>query len=590
MGSYSIIKHQVVLSGVPKHSSNLWLYFNRACCKRIYTYLKNDMKQISKKSGARPRYTRLCILALCMLFSGGCAFEQLSGSFAENDVTASDLAVAEPEEQADDTPDELVEVPELPQDDGIPLSFAERIAFHSTGYLDADLSLEDKRAVERHFKYYLHKQRQLFERYVERSEAYLPYVRNTFREKGVPDEIAYLAIVESGFNPKAVSRAGATGMWQFMRFTGQRYGLEQNAWVDERRDPYKATVAAADYLNRLYDMFGDWHLAIAAYNAGEGKINRAMLSSGADSFFELCRLNETIPQRKTRLKLETQQYVPRLLAVTKIMRNLEILGFTAPEESKALELLPVKVMPGTDLGTLANQSGLRWDEFKNQNPAYRRNISPPNSHSVAYVPRANHAKATAWLAKSESARFAGWQQYKVRRGDSLYAISNRYGVSVSVLRQANNMNGNALREGAVLLVPGTRVSSPSYADSSSGGHKASNAQPIAAGSTIYTVKSGDSLYSIARAYGLTVSSIQKANSMRAGNTRLVAGQKLGIPAKAQATAVSAQSISDGTLVVQKGDTLYGIAAQNNTSVDELLRLNGLRRNQPIMPGQKIKLP
>lgn len=538
----------------------------------------------------------LCTLCLLVVFSAGCAFDQIGNKYEDPYMAEAELAEeAFADEVIDDTPDELVEIPELPQDDGIPLSFAERIAFHSNGYLDMHLTAEEKRAVERHFKYYLHKQRKLFERYVERSEAYLPYVRSVFLEKGVPEEIAYLAIVESGFNSNAVSRAGATGMWQFMRFTGQRYGLAQNAWIDERRDPYKATVAAADYLNKLYDQFGDWHLAIAAYNAGEGKISRAMSSTGATGFFELCSLNETIPQRKTRLKLETQQYVPRLLAVTKIMRNLEILGFTPPDENKGLDLVAVKVMPGTDLGTLARQSGLRWDEFKQYNPAYRRNISPPDAQSVAYVPKANHASASAWLAKAESARFAGWQQYKVRRGDSLYAISSRYGVSVAVLRQANNMNGNLLREGAVLLVPGTKASSLASASpqKTTTAKQTTPARPqqIAAGSTIYTVKRGDSLYSIARAYGVTIGSIQNANNMRSGDTRLIVGQKLGIPSKKQTETTSISSgSSGGSLIVRKGDTLYGIAIQNNTSVDELLRINGLQRNKPIMPGQEIKLP
>ncbi|MDL2285286.1 LysM peptidoglycan-binding domain-containing protein [Desulfovibrio sp. OttesenSCG-928-F07] len=546
------------------------------------------MNQINITRKFLPATTGLCALLLCAMLSGGCAFDQMNNQFRAN-YNAPDDAV---EEAIDDTPDELVEIPELPQDDGIPLGFAERIAFHSTGYLDADLSAEDKRLVERHFKYYLHKQRQLFERYVERSENYLPYVRQVFLEKGIPEEVAFLAIVESGFNANAVSRAGATGMWQFMRFTGKRYGLEQNAWIDERRDPYKATVAAADYLNRLYEMFGDWHLAIASYNAGEGKISRALASSGAGDFFELCRLNNTIPQRKTRLKLETQQYVPRLLAVTKIMRNLEILGFRAPNDAVAYNVKPVKVMPGTDLGTLARQSGMGWAEFKKHNPAYRQTISPLNASSTAYVPESNHTQALAWLAKSESARFAGWQQYRVRRGDSLYAISNRCGVSVSVLRQANNLKSNMLREGAILIVPGSKNARTAVAQNVKAAPAAQSTQKITAGSTLYTVKKGDSLYSIAKAYGVTVNGIQRANNMGSGSTHLTVGQKLGIPAKSGTVSVQAQSAqaSGSTLVVRKGDTLYGIALQNNTSVDELLRVNGLQRGKPIMPGQTLRLP
>lgn len=489
----------------------------------------------------------------------------------------------------DDGLDELVEIPELPQDDGIPLGTAEYIAFHSTGYLDMNLTAEEKQLVERHFKYYLHKQRATFERYVQRSEAYLPYVRQVFMEKGVPEEIAYLAIVESGFNSRAVSRAGATGMWQFMRFTGQNYGLAQNAWIDERRDPYKSTVAAADYLLKLYDMFGDWHLAIAAYNAGEGKIGRALTKTGAENFFDLCRLNDNIPERKARLRLETQQYVPRLLAVSKIMRNLEILGFTPPDANKALDVAPIKVGPGTDLGSLAQNSGISWNEFKNLNPAYRRTISPPNSSSVAYVPASQSQRAAAWLGKAEASRFAGWKQYRVRKGDSLYAISSRHGVSIDVLRQANNMKGSALREGATMLVPGSKVTHTASAAPAKKSTPATAAKkPVSSAVSSYTVKRGDSLYSIAMAHGVSVSSIQKANNMSPRQTRLMPGQKLGIPARGKATA--APSGGGSMTVVQKGDTLYGIALQHNTSVDELLRINGLAPGQHIMPGQEIRLP
>lgn len=528
-----------------------------------------------------------CILIIFMSLPAGCALNGEGSFFAKTQSQEEYGEIDEAGDPIDEGPDEIVEAPELPQDDGIPLGSAERIAIHSTGYLDANLSPEEKRLVERHFKYYLHKQRSLFERYIQRSEDYLPYVRQVFLEKGVPEEIVFLAIVESGFNSRAVSRAGATGMWQFMRFTGKRYGLEQNAWLDERRDPYKATAAAADYLLKLYEMFGDWHLAIAAYNAGEGKISRALGHTGATSFFELCELNNNIPQRKARLRLETQQYVPRLLAVTKIMRNLEILGFTPPDENKALKVTPVQVGPGTDLGSLARNSGVSWEEFKNLNPAYRRTISPPSAKSVAYVPENRSVQALAWLAKSESARFAGWQQYRVRRGDSLYAISLRHGVEVAVLRQANNMRGNFLREGQVMIVPGSRTTR--VASASKAAPSREQKQVIAPGSSIYTVKRGDSLYSIATAHGVSVSSIQKANNMNSRQTRLMPGQKLGIPVQSQSTAVPSGGGSSLT-VVQKGDTLYGIALENNTSVDELMRLNGLAPGKPIMPGQEIRLP
>ncbi|MDL2307661.1 LysM peptidoglycan-binding domain-containing protein [Desulfovibrio sp. OttesenSCG-928-C06] len=529
-----------------------------------------------------------------LLFSAGCAQKVRTNVSGTSDVSFSVSEGADNEFE----PEELVEIPELPSDDGVPLSLPERIALHSTGELDMHLTPEQKKQVELHFKYYLHKNRAGFERYLQRAEGYLPYVRQVFREMGVPEEVAGLAIVESGFNPNAVSRAGATGMWQFMRYTGQRYGLAQNYWLDERRDPFKSTVAAANYLLQLHEYFGDWHLAIAAYNGGEGKISRAMQRTGAEDFFELCRLNNSINERKMRLKPETQQYVPRFLAVTKIMRNLELLGFDAPDPAKGYQVTAVKVGPGADLGALARNAGVRGEFFRTLNPAYRRSISPVSGNSTAYIPVDNAAKAVAWLARPESRSFAGWQQYKVRKGDSLYAISSRYGVTVATLRQANNLKGNTLRQGAMLMVPGGKGAAPA-AKSATSGNKAQGKQTASknvsggsksaskSGNPIHTVRRGENLYQIAQSYGVSLSSLQAANNMSASDSFVLAGQKLVIPAGKS----SAQASKNKTVyVVQKGDTLYSLAQKNKISLDELVRVNGLKRNKPLMPGQQLLIP
>lgn len=529
------------------------------------------------------------LVSVALLFSAGCSGVKTT---VGGDV---DTSFGYRNISQNDAPEELVESPQLPSDDGVPLSAQERIALLSTGELDTRLTPEIRKQVELHFKYYVHESRKGFEVYLKRAEAYLPYVRKVFREQGLPEEIAYLAFVESGFNPNAVSRVGATGMWQFMRYTGTRYGLEQNYWLDERRDPYKATVAAATYLKQLYEYFGDWHLAIASYNAGEGKISRALKHTGAEDFFELSRLNSGIKDRKTRLRPETQQYVPRFLAMCKIMRNLELLGFAAPNPKKANQVVAVQVGAGADLGALAKQAGVSRDVFKNLNPAYRRNISPLSGSSTAYLPTANASKAIAWLARPESRNFAGWQQYKVRKGDSLYAIGQRFGVSVSVLRQANNLKGNNLRQGALLMVPGGGQSSnlaaakPASRSSSGSVLTGKSSAPVnTGGRPIHTVRRGENLYQIAQGYGISVSSLQAANGMSASESFLVSGQKLVIPASGSkaSTAKTARSV----YIVRKGDTLYSLAQRNNISLDELMRVNGLKRGKPIMPGQELLIP
>lgn len=500
-------------------------------------------------------------------------------------------------------PDELVESPELPPDTGIALTEEERKALLSTGQLDTSLTPVQKRQVERYFKQYVQKQRQGLGRIIERGEGFLPYMRQTFREKGVPDEIVYLAIVESGFNPNAVSRSGAAGMWQFMPFTGRKYGLSQDNWIDERRDTYKATAAAADYLKYLHDMFGDWLLAIAAYNAGEGKISRAMKQTGAEDFFELNRRNGSIEEYKLKLRPETQQYVPKFLAVTKVMRNTTLLGLPTPSPSKSYKVETFFLKPNTDMVALAKNADVEKDLFRSLNAAYRRNISHPNQTTTAYVPAANKAKTVAWLAKPESLMQPDIT-YVVRKGDTLSGIGTRNGVSVAALKQANNLSSNNLHVGMKLKIPGTgKAIQVVAADDGSPTREAAttpSADTRPTGSGRYAVQKGDTLFSISRKYDITVDELRRANSMSADQTALSFGQVLRIPgysAPAPAAQPSGKSggqraatAKKGTYTVKMGDTLFSIAKANNVSVDSLRSVNNMGTSNAIRIGQKLRLP
>ena len=457
-------------------------------------------------------------------------------------------------------PEEVVELPIPPADDGVPITPQEWAALNSTGELDKDLTPEARRDVELHFKYFTHRARGTFERYLKRSQNYLPHIREVFRQQGIPEEVAYLAIVESGFNPNAVSSAGAAGVWQFMPYTGMRYGLAYNWWMDERRDPYKSARAAADYLQKLYGDFGDWHLALAAYNAGEGKISRALEGTGADDFFDLRAKNHML-DGKAQLRDETRQYVPRFIAVCKIMRNLDALGFQTPDYSCAPRLEALRVKPGTDLMALAQAMGQNWNDFSANNPAFRRYISPPDAHATVYVPPVHLEAATAFLAKPQQRNYAGWRVYKVRSGDTLGRIGKRCGVPVSVLKQVNKSNGR-LQIGQELMIPGgagvsdftAQAESPS-SRSGKGSKPGKSDRPdksdradrtpvastrdIAERRASYIVKQGDTLYGIARAQGSSVETLQKANGL--SGIALQVGQKLYIPdAGAEATAIARQ--------------------------------------------------
>lgn len=517
-------------------------------------------------------------LMACILIAGGCA------KAPKDDPTAKYRTTME----------ETMPGPYTPRDDGLPLTPAELQAFKTVGDLDRDLSPEDARTVELHFKYFVHEKRGTFERFLERTSRFLPYIRKVFTERGIPPDIAYLAMVESGGNPNAISPAGAVGLWQFMPFTGKKFDLTQDSWVDERRDPYKATYAASDYLLKLYNDFAKWNLAVAAYNAGEGKIGRAVNGTGATDFFDLCRLDCQL-EESARLKTETRDYVPRLIAIAKIMRNLKRLGFQEPSPDMAWDLKPVNVPPGTNLSGLARHLGLTWDEFSGMNPAFRRTASPPARESTAYVPPDKMADTVRWLASNEARVYAGWKEYRVKKGDSLASIAKRNKVSVAAIREANGIS-SLPKPGNVILLPGSgqRVE-PVYAALP----PTASSPSASAGS--YTVRSGDTLYSLAQQWGTDVDSVRLANRMGSRDV-LKPGQRISIPGDSKnrppASAGGNSDLSSGqsgavrgTYTVRQGDTIGAIAKNCGVSVSSLCAINKLDgKNPKLRTGQKLTIP
>jgi membrane-bound lytic murein transglycosylase D len=248
---------------------------------------------------------------------------------------------------------------------------------------------------------------------------------------------------------------------------------------------------------------------------------------------------------------------------------------------------------------MARNIGMDYSDFKAMNPAYRKSISPVTGVSTAYVPAAHGARAAAWLALPQARRFAGWQHYKVRRGDNLSSLSQRYGISVPVLSQANNLAGKILREGSVLLVPSANAASSgreggtaASAKGLRGGSGNASASALSAsadkadGRQIHTVRRGENFYRIAMNYGISLASLLEANGVSAKDSHLMAGQKLVIPAAGPAAAGK----SGAVYVVQQGDTLYSLAQRNKISLDKLLRINSLDPGVIILPGQEILLP
>ncbi|MDL2266585.1 LysM peptidoglycan-binding domain-containing protein [Desulfovibrio sp. OttesenSCG-928-G15] len=498
----------------------------------------------------------------------------------------------------------MMPIPYTPRDDGRPLSANELRAFKTVGPLDRHLTAEEARIVELHFKSYVHQGRDSFQRFIDRSARFLPLIKQSFKARGIPEDIAYLCMVESGGNPNARSHAGAVGLWQFMPATGRAYGLRQNSWIDERRDPFKATRAASDYLLKLYNDFSNWHLAIAAYNAGEGKIGRAVSGTGAGNFFELCRLDGRLESR-ARLKRETREYVPRLLAMTKIMRNLKLLGFREPSPQMAWNLKPMKVPAGVNLAGLARHVGLTWDEFSGMNPAYRKTASPPNDQSTAYLPPAKMVAAINWVAGQESRIFAGLREYTIRKGDTMASLSRKFSVSESALGEANGFRSLPVSGSVILIPPKDKTVEPVYE-----ALPQVATEPTASAGT-YTVRQGDTLASLAQVWGTDLESLRLANRMGRKETSLQPGERISIPGnsktpkarpkvqkpvKAEAAEKSApakEKAADrsGTHTIRKGDTVSSIAKQYGVSYSELCSANKLNPKKPtIKLGQKLQIP
>jgi membrane-bound lytic murein transglycosylase D len=375
--------------------------------------------------------------------------------------------------------------------------------------------------------------------WLERTGRYGPMIRAELRERGMPEDLLYLALIESGLSPRAYSKAAASGMWQFIAETGQRYGLEVSAEVDDRRDPVKSTAAALSYLQELHDRFGSWYLAAAAYNTGENRVGRIMremigTERGTDDHFW---------QIAHRLPRETRDYVPLMLAAGHIGKEPERYGFRDLEYQEPLAYDIVWVPGAVDLPIIAQASGVPVSEVKELNPHLMRDRTPPNRGTPLRVPAGTRVafEATfpelyreARLAQSQprqagvaaaataaassvaaTAGSAGVRTHRVRRGETLTHIGRRYGVSVAALRSANgNIDPRRLRAGQSLRVPGASTAGVARTATSAAQH--------------HRVNRGENLTVIARRYGVTVPQIRSWNGLK--GSRIHPGQRLRVRA------------------------------------------------------------
>ncbi|WP_250658334.1 LysM peptidoglycan-binding domain-containing protein [Alkalimarinus coralli] len=452
-----------------------------------------------------------------------------------------------------------------------------------------DLDLNNPR-IEMQLNWYKKHQRYI-DRTTARSSRYLHYIVQETEKRGMPLELALLPVVESAFDPFAYSHGRASGIWQFIPGTGKAFGLKQDWWYDGRRDIVASTDAALTYLQALANRFdGDWLLALAAYNSGGGTVSKAI------------RYNKK-RGRKTdywslKLPRETRAYVPKLLAISKLIKEPEKYGITLKPLPNEAYFDIVKVGSQIDLAQAAKMANISVEELYLLNPGFNRWATSPIGPHRLLIPIANTEQFKTALASIPANQRLSWQRYSVKSGDSLIRIAKKYNTTPSVIKQANNLRSNLIRQGQKLLIPVAAKGNAYYSFSSDNRiQKKQNAVPRGKSRSKleYTVRAGDTLWDISRKYKVGVRSLAKWNSM-APTDPLKPGKKLVIWTKAAPATVARgfsppgrKNIRKIGYKVRRGDSLARIAGKFNVTVKQIVTWNNIDPKKYLKPGQRLKL-
>lgn len=375
----------------------------------------------------------------------------------------------------------------------------------------------------------------------QRAGKYLYYIVDELNRRGLPTELALLPFVESAYNPNALSRSQASGLWQFIPSTGQHYKLEQNWWRDQRRDPVASTQAALDYLSYLYDFQGDWYLALASYNWGEGAVKRAMDKAA----------NAGKPTGYTALDMpdETRNYVPKLQAIKNIIARPDKFGITLPGVSNTPYFTTVHKSRDMDIAVAAALAEMPLEDFQALNPSYNRPVMLAAHNPALHLPLDKVGVFNDNL-ESYTGSLSSWQVVHPQKGQSLASIAKTHGITLAQLRQANRLGPKQTRATTALLIPARE----------------------------------------APAGGLMLASYSPPGAEPAAEPRTI--RRVEVPARAPAK-LNTQDFRPKPVVrthtIRQGDTLYSLARRYNTSVDALRKLNNLK-NSSLSTGQRLRVP
>jgi len=436
--------------------------------------------------------------------------------------------------------------------------------------------------------------------YISRSGRYAPMIRQELRENGLPQDLMCVSLIESGFSPNAYSRAHAVGLWQFIQSTGKLYGLKVDKWVDERRDPQKATRAAVRHLKDLRVALGDWNLALAAYNCGQSRVTRAIEKQGTRNFWQL-----DLPR-------QTEEYVPRFMAAVYIANDPKAHGFQ-PVYDPPIEHETLLVNRSIRLSRISEICGVPIDEIRALNPSLRRDVTPPDRAGFElHLPLGKSEVLSARLdevptesePRSTIASASGSRTHVVRRGETLSQIARDYGTTHQAIAKANRMRaGSVIRSGQRLRIPGGATDSagdPATPETSrtevakATGRTAPPARdaagkgtaPAPAQNKTHTVRRGETIGQIARRYGMTPEDVLRWNGL-SSRDRIHPGQRIRLTPNSSSGAK--KSPGERTYTVQPGDNLWSIARRFNTTVEEILGLNRLNPRAILHPGSKIRV-
>ena len=436
-----------------------------------------------------------------------------------------------------------------------------RDGFRLDHRLDVKRVQQEIQWLERHPKY--------VERITPRIKNYLPLICEQVRARDLPTELCLLPIIESSLDPYAYSHGGAAGLWQFIPGTATRFGLKIDWWVDERRDPYASTKAALDYLERLHTRFDDWLLAVASYNWGEGRIARQLRKNGPNSsFFDL-----KVPK-------ETAGYVPRLLAYAAVFNTPEKYGINLviPDTlAEPAQMAVINTVSQIDISTASQFTGLSIKELYRLNPALNQWATHPDGPHRLIVPFDIAVDAQKRLSEIEDKKRLAWVRHEISQNQTLSDLALLYRTDIATIKKANQLSSDRIRAGDHLMIPKPGMAIEDFR----------LVRQPSSENVVYTTQKGDSLWSIAQSYKVTINSLVKENKIGPREV-LPVGRTIVIP-KTRKNILRNPLVRTVNYVVRRGDSLSRIASRFNVTVNNIANWNKLDPKQLIHPGKKLVL-